>query len=157
MNKISKPKLLYRASRGGWETADFHRVCDEKGATLTEVKSSEGYIFGGYSSTSWASSGFGCYKESSDTFLFSLKCHVGLSAVRMNLKGSASNAIYCHSSYGSTFGGGDDLYIKSNANTNQGSCSKIGSTYSLPPGTTDPHFLTGQKQFQVSEYELFQV
>ena len=157
MNKISKPKLLCHASRGGWETVDFYCVCDEKGATLTEVKSSEGYIFGGYSSASWASSGG--WTESRDAFLFSLKCHAGLSAVRMNLIDSiSSGAIYCGSWHGPSFGGRHDLDIQSNANnTKQNSFSVIGEDYSLPPGTTDPHFLTGQECFQVSEYEVFQV
>jgi hypothetical protein len=26
--KSKQPKLLYRASRDGWATADFHRMCD---------------------------------------------------------------------------------------------------------------------------------
>jgi len=28
--KSKQPKLLYRASRDGWATADFHRMCDGK-------------------------------------------------------------------------------------------------------------------------------
>jgi hypothetical protein len=157
-NKTSKPKLLYRASRDGWNAANFHRECDNKGATLTVVKSSGGYIFGGYSSAPWNSSYDDNFCASKDAFLFSLKCYEGLSAVKMSVTNNHSQAIYCYySDYGPTFGGRHDLKIASNANTNKSSYSYIGHTYSLPPGTTNLHFLTGQKNFQVSEYEVFQV
>jgi hypothetical protein len=35
--KISKPKLLYCASRDGWDASDFHRMCEAKNTnTSTE-------------------------------------------------------------------------------------------------------------------------
>ena len=54
VGKKSEPKLLYLASRDGWDASDFHRMCDGKGATLTVVNSSGGYIFGGYTDVAWA-------------------------------------------------------------------------------------------------------
>jgi len=48
--------LLYRASTDGSMPADFHRCCDNNGPTLVLIKSGE-YIFGGYTSMSWQSSG----------------------------------------------------------------------------------------------------
>ena len=49
--------LIYRASRDGWDARnDFHRLCDEKGPTLTLIKVKEtGRICGGYTSVSWSS------------------------------------------------------------------------------------------------------
>ena len=44
--------LIYRASRDGWESVDFHAHCDNKGPTVTVVKSGN-YIFGGYTELSW--------------------------------------------------------------------------------------------------------
>ena len=44
--------LIYRASRDGWESIDFHAHCDNKGPTVTVVKSGN-YIFGGYTELSW--------------------------------------------------------------------------------------------------------
>jgi len=55
--KTSEPRLLYRASRDGWGASDFHRMCDDKGATVTVVKSSDGYIFGGYTDVAWGQIG----------------------------------------------------------------------------------------------------
>ena len=156
VNKVSKPKLLYRASRDGWDGTDFHRQCDKKGSILTIVKSTDGYIFGGYTSTSWTSSQN--YQFSSNAFLFSLKCHAGLKAVKMNLTNHVSSySICCIANDGPTFGRGFDLHISSNANTTMNSNSKVGHTYSLPSGVTDEYFLTGRNSFQVSEYEVFQV
>ena len=41
-------RSYYRASRDGWTSADFYRMCDGKGATIVVVKGSDSYIFGGY-------------------------------------------------------------------------------------------------------------
>ena len=46
--------LLYRASRDGWAASNFHACCDNKGPTVTVVKSGES-IFGGFTEQSWDS------------------------------------------------------------------------------------------------------
>jgi len=48
----SADKLLYRASCNGWAASNFHSCCDNKGPTVTVVKSGN-YIFGGYTDQSW--------------------------------------------------------------------------------------------------------
>ena len=47
--------LLYRASRDGWTASNFHSCCDNKGPTVTVIKSGN-YIFGGYTEQPWQSS-----------------------------------------------------------------------------------------------------
>ena len=47
--------LLYRASRDGWSASNFHSFCDNKGPTVTVIKSGN-YIFGGYTEQPWQSS-----------------------------------------------------------------------------------------------------
>ena len=47
--------LLYRASRDGWAASNFHYYCDNKGPTVTVIKSGN-YIFGGYTEQPWQSS-----------------------------------------------------------------------------------------------------
>ena len=54
-------KLLYRASEHGYTAKSFHDYCDDKGPTLIIIKSSEGWIFGGYTTQSW--SGDGIYND----------------------------------------------------------------------------------------------
>ena len=48
-----KWKLIYRASEHDYRASSFHEYCDDKGPTLVIIKSSEGWIFGGYTTRSW--------------------------------------------------------------------------------------------------------
>ena len=48
-----KWKLLYRASEHGYTGSLFHEYCNNKGLTLIVIKSSGGWIFGGYTTQSW--------------------------------------------------------------------------------------------------------
>ncbi len=47
-------KLLYRASEHDYTNESFHEYCDDKGPTLIVIKSSGGWIFGGYTTQSWS-------------------------------------------------------------------------------------------------------
>ena len=148
-------ELLYRGSRDGWKASDFHAKCDNKGATITVIRSSDGFIFGGFADKSWKSSvGWG---KSDKAFLFSLKSPSNeVGPTKMRIKQNKLYAMYDHSTYGPTFGGGHDLYIASDANNNNTSNSNFGHTYELPPGQTNT-FLIGSKNFKVLEIEVFQI
>ena len=63
-------KLLYRLSRDGSEPGDFHRLCDNKGPTITLFRSNNNRKFGGYLSKNWESSGN--WKTDNNVFLFSI-------------------------------------------------------------------------------------
>ena len=52
-----KWKLLYRASEHGFTAKSFHNYCDDKGPTLIVIKSTGGWIFGGYTTKSWSGDG----------------------------------------------------------------------------------------------------
>ena len=56
-----KWKLLYRASEHDYTAESFHEYCDDKGPTLVMIKSTEGWIFGGYTTESWG--GYGIYND----------------------------------------------------------------------------------------------
>ena len=49
-----KWKLLYRASEHDYTAKSFHEYCDNKRPTLILIKSSGGWIFGGYTTQSWS-------------------------------------------------------------------------------------------------------
>jgi len=168
VNKASKPELLYRASRDGWAKSAFHSKCDNKGATLTIAKTSEGYVFGGYIDVPWTSQNNGDWKSSEEAFLFSLRCHAGLAPTKLKLKPDRNKyAVYHRSDYGPTFGGWHDLCIGrcdryTGPDLKKGS-SVIGNTYELPDGASNK-FLTGKgfyfkgmNAFKVSEVEVFRV
>lgn len=163
VGKTSEPELLYRASRDGWEASEFHFMCDNKGAKITIVKTSEGYVFGGYSDQSWA--GNGSYKSSDDAFMFSLKCHAGLAPTKMKLMyGKNSDAVYCKSDCGPCFGAGHDLSVGGsgyyNALNLKSGYTTYNNTYELPTGALNS-FLTGKhgsgNRFEVAEVEVFDV
>ena len=76
------------------------------------------------------------------------------------INGKNGNAVCCNSSFGATFGGGHDLIIYNNANTNQKSFSNLGYTYQPPAGyqyntqQTKPLF-AGSRNFTPTEIEVF--
>ena len=49
-----KWKLINRASEHGYTAQSFHEYCDDKGPTLIVIKSSGGWIFGGFTTKSWS-------------------------------------------------------------------------------------------------------
>ncbi len=49
-----KWELIYRASEHGFTTSSFFECCKEKRPTLIVIKSSEGWIFGGYTTQYWS-------------------------------------------------------------------------------------------------------
>ena len=49
--------LIYRASEHDYTASSFHEYCDDRGPTLVVIKSSEGWIFGGYTTQSWSENG----------------------------------------------------------------------------------------------------
>ncbi|KAL9954724.1 hypothetical protein ACROYT_G042297 [Oculina patagonica] len=147
-----KWRLLFRASRDGFAAATFHSKCDNKGPTVTIVKSGNN-IFGGFTEVPWKSQGK--WTRCRGAFLFSMVNPHGLGPTKMPLKSQVQQqAIYCHSSYGPTFGGGHDLHISNDASTNTSSRSNLGDTYKCPPGQQRT-FFTGVTNFTVTNYEVF--
>ena len=93
--------------------------------------------------------------QCSQAFLFSMVNPSGLGPIKLSLKtGNEQYGIYCNSSYGPSFGGGHDLHIYGDANTNTNSYSHLGSSYQCPPGQQNT-FFTGGRNFTVTDYEVF--
>jgi len=65
---------------------------------------------------------------------------------------SPTHAIYRNSGHGPTFGGGYDIYIANNANSNTHSYTYLGKSnyYSVPSGV-----LAGTHSFTPDEVEVF--
>ena len=67
-----------------------------------------------------------------------------------------SRAIYRWPSYGPTFGGGHNIYIANNANSNTKSHTYFGDSYSVPSGVQDKTtILAGTYKFTPDEVEVF--
>ena len=151
-------KLLYRASRDGFQTSNFHAKCDNQPRTLTIIKTTEGYIFGGYTEVAWDSTNN--WKVDPNALIFSL-VNVRSTPLLIPVKVGNKHSIYCHASYGPTFGGGHEIYISNNSNTANTSYSNFGHSYDLKlfsyDSTEAKSFLAGSYNFQTSEIEVFQL
>ena len=67
-----KAELLYRGTRDGFRAYDCHLKIDDKGPTLSIVKTTENKIFGGYTNIPWKSYA-GVIIDNGLSFIFSLK------------------------------------------------------------------------------------
>ena len=52
-----KWKLLFRASEHEYSTHSFHEYCNDQNPTLVIIKSTGGWIFGGYTTNNWEGTG----------------------------------------------------------------------------------------------------
>ena len=104
-------------------------------------------------SNSDASGGWG---YSSSSFIFSLINKEGLAPFKSMVK-SPKHAIFRNGGYGPTFGGGHDIYISNNANSNTKSNTYFGSGYySVPSGLQNKQaILSGSYYFTPDEVEVF--
>jgi hypothetical protein len=96
LNCKFEAKLLYQRSKNGDTYDIFHQLCDNQGTTLTLIKSTEGFIIGGYTSLSWDKYTNG-WKNDKDTFLFSLTDN------KVFKKRKPDKSIYCSKNNGPWF------------------------------------------------------
>jgi hypothetical protein len=98
-------ELLYRATRDGFGSKNFHSKCDGKSNTLTIFKTTgTSFIFGGYTTASWESCEPGKYKSDPNAFLFSLTNGDNKPCKLKIDKSDHAKAIYCGSNCGPSFG-----------------------------------------------------
>ena len=69
--------LLYRASRDGFNSNAFHELCDNHENTILVVKSTTGYVFGGFTTQTWNREDLkqNIYKNDSKAFLIDFLCN----------------------------------------------------------------------------------
>jgi hypothetical protein len=149
-----KWRLLYRASRDGFEAREFHSKCDGNHNTLTLVISSNATIFGGYTAAAWSVNER--FAHDAHAYIFSLKNGKN-KPFRVKCL-DASEAIYCAKDFGPCFGY-DDIKISSMASANTESLSGFGYTYEHDDYPFDSDeansILAGSKNFQVHDIEVF--
>ncbi len=143
-------KLLFQASRDGFDNEVFHSKIDTVSATLTVIKSQNSNIFGGYTSANWTGEG---YKYDSTAFLFSL-INTYKYPIKINVT-EPNYAVYISPYNSITFD--SDLEC-----TNFQCSSNLGDSYKLPNfltyGTNEAQsFLGGSPQFQVIEMEVYSI
>jgi hypothetical protein len=158
-----KWNLIYRGSRDGFKSENFHSKCDGVSNTITIVKSSNSNIFGAYCKLAWTTEGG--YKQDKNIILFSLENDIGKPA---RLPTSFYQYIFCDKDFGPCFGKpGDEysnpagFYIASIANENLLSYSKKVELESHKiqneRETYYSFYLAGSHYFKVNEVEVFQI
>jgi hypothetical protein len=149
--------LLWRGSRDGFEPSAFHRYCDGKANTLTVIKNSLGYVFGGYTAVPWSAPSFPTYKSDSTAFLFSLT-NPANNPLRLKVI-KPEEAVVHYSDSGLIFGGGYDLTYDS-FDSDHYNCMSFKS-YQSPTGLKGDeggkYVLGGSNhKYKVLEIEIFQ-
>ena len=91
-------RLAYRASRDGWRGYDFHDHCNFIPNTLTIVKTTTGYILGGFVELWWSSRDE--YASDKQSFLFSFTNTIGTPFLMKMQRSDGYEAIYTGQSYG---------------------------------------------------------
>jgi len=152
-------KLLYKATRDGFSASIFHRTCDNKGPTMTIIKSSEGWIFGGFTTQSWSGT---IYKTDPQAFLFTFTNPHNIPATKFIVRSDRqNNAICAFPGKGPTFGGAHDIYVSSNSNTdnNRFTGSHIGfpTTYQDTTGIARGMLFTGSESFTTTDIEVYAI
>lgn len=108
-------KMLFSTNDSGWDNvAAFHQSCDNKGPTLVLIRDSKSNSYGGYTSVSWSSTANG-YQTDQNAFLFRLAPGSKRDEKFQVTAVESASAVYCHSTYGPTFGAGHDLQTFSTA------------------------------------------
>ena len=98
----------------------------------------------------------GGWSYSSNSFIFSLINKEGLAPFK-SMVNSPQHAIYRESGYGPTFGGGHEIHISNNANSNTKSYTHLGGgSYPVPSGVQNRQtILAGSYNFTPDEVEVF--
>lgn len=149
-------RLIYRASRDGFTAQSFHKRCDDCSPTMSVIKSSSGYVFGGFTTVPWSST----HQDKSDAraFLFTLENPHRIKPTKYVInERSAAFAISHRKTNGPTFGsthnGGSDIHLQDPFNMS-GSRIFFPRTY-IDTTSKGRITFTGDSHFSCKDVEIF--
>jgi hypothetical protein len=149
-NNERRVKLLYKATPEENTRDDFHRKCDNKGATVTIIETTKGRRFGGYTSLSWDSSSE--WKNDKEAFLFSLD-----NDKKYDVLQDASYKVYSNAGFGQWFGNNGNIGLAYEKNYFIGNDTHQENFGDKCYSTTVENELSGGKTFNISKMEVYQV
>ena len=138
--KDFKFKLLFRMSRDGNQSSQYHNLCDGKENLLTIIQTDNNNRFGGFASKSWGVQGNIIDKA----FMFSLNNMKKFE--RLNNE----KAKWDGSGYGPVFGNAWDIYLNSTMTSGE-------EQYNSTSVFFNKYELTTNGTFNVKEIEVFQI
>ena len=152
-----KYELLYRGSRDGSLSKNFHEKCDNQGPTLILYRNDKESIFGGYASISWSNQGD--YKKAPDCFIFTLNNIHNTEPYKFPIKNENEGVIH-EPNYGPTFGCYCDITIYEDFK-NKDSYSDFPCRYQDTLGKGRSIFTgdsnNGNKKIRINEIEVFKI
>ena len=149
-------ELIYRGTRDGMTSKDFHNKCDNKGKTICLFLNDKDNIFGGYSSIPWTSNEGD--KTANDCFLFTLTNIYNTEPTKFPYLQFRS--VLHGTKYGPYFGSNYDLgfYTTFSDNSNK---SGFPSSYQDVIGKGKSIFTgdinNNNKNFKLKEIEIFKL
>ena len=148
----TRPKILYKASVNGWTPSTFHKLCDNKGPTITIATLVDGRFIGAYNPNSWENLNDGSYINNKEVFLFdSDKKYTTVNSTY----GPGNNAIYQSPYYLPTFGGGHDFYISTGSARTENNtvlCSFYNNAFTFGNNGKGPLGVTGPPNYSYNSY-----
>ena len=146
-NKNFIAKLIFRKTRDGSTTNDFHNKCDNQGITITFIETTKGYKFGGYTELEWERKENS--KKDKSTFIFSLNNKQKYTPRNNN------GTIYCHQNNCPWFGspGYPEIYLQNNT-LNKGTSFDNSSYNTFFNGKK---LTNGEEYWDVKELEVFKI
>jgi hypothetical protein len=148
--------LLYRGSRDGFQSSNFHGKCDGRSNTVTIILTVNDGIIGGFTPIAWNSRGNYETDHSGKSFVFTLK-NARHSPPRKFALSRLTQAIFCHSGSGPTFGSGHDIFIANECNATSENYTNFGHSYVNDTGIDGKQVLLGEYAFTVKEVEVFEI
>ncbi|CAM4810501.1 unnamed protein product [Rotaria magnacalcarata] len=132
-----------------------HELFAGVGPTITVIQSRDGgYLFGGYTSVSWNPTEK-YVLDPNNPFLFTLTNPHVIPPTKYRIL-IPNYSIYPQSSYGSIFGGGNDLYVCSESQINRKSFFNFPHSYKDTTNRGSATF-TGTRNFQTNEIDVYRL
>ena len=164
LNKIfewtnyNRMELIYRGSRDGMTSNNFHNKCDNKNPTIVLYKNIKDSVFGGFTSLAWANSGN--YRPDPQAFIFTLVNIHNSEPTKFKIK-SENEGVYHSSGYGPTFGSNCVIGISISDFLNSDAYTDFPCRYadSLGKGRSifTGDFNNDNTAFRLKEIEVFQL
>jgi hypothetical protein len=157
-NRILKYNLIYRATKDGDTSKNFHSKCDFIGPNIILIKTKEDYIFGGFTTKSWKhlfkdinkdEPEFGTELKDEKAFGFSIN-----EKKIYNNGNPNESVIYCNNNYGPVFK--NYFKILNECLKNGGLCGKKEES-NFVGQEKDYEINGGKEKFNIEELEVFQI
>ena len=150
-NKKIKYQLIYKGTKNGDKSLNFHTKVDGIKNTLTLVKTKKGIRFGGFTSEIWNQIG-GYGKCDPFAFCFSLELKKIYNSQKNQL------AIFCSDGYGPYFKGTNTIFgIYNNFFSEGGWCDYTTFAYSFGKFEKNFEITNGEQKFEVDDVEVFKI